>query len=230
MSRSLHKLRMLRRRSVAATVLLLVAALMMTGCNVEQRARRLASVLDRDRRERARQPVRIETGLTEDPPARPLTPVEGRRVEGRGQVPDALVTQLHEVREGGGRAALGVEAHRGPPGRLALHEDDMLVGSEAAWRVDLEQQVAVDGAGPQRLEGLLLPAPVIGRVDERHGVARGARRALGPAQHAAEEGVGDVRDEQRDRPRAAEPQRLRRDIRAVAELTGAASYVLLGRL
>ena len=42
--------------------------------------------------------------------------MEGWCVEGGGEVADAPVAELEEVAEGGGSAALGVEAHRRSPG------------------------------------------------------------------------------------------------------------------
>jgi hypothetical protein len=109
----------------------------------------------------------------------------------------------------------------------ALDEHDLLVGRQALGRHDLEQQVAVDGTGAQRLEGLLLPAAVVARVHERDRVAGVGRRALGPAQDAGEEGVGHVGHQQRDGARASQAQRLSRDVGPVAELAGDAADVLL---
>ena len=140
---------------------------------------------------------------------------------------DAAVAELEQVAEGRLGAALGVEAHRRASRRPGLDEHDVLVGAHALGWHDLEQQVAVDRAGAQRLEGLLLPAPVIARVDQRHGVAGLLGRALGPAQDAGEERVGHIGDQQRDRARAAQPQRLRGDVGPVAELAGAAPHPLL---
>jgi hypothetical protein len=72
------------------------------------------------------------------------------------------------------------------------------VAAERLRRGHLEQQVAVDRPGPQRLERLGLPAPVIRRVDQGDRVPGLLSGALGAAQDAAEERVGDVGDEQRD--------------------------------
>jgi hypothetical protein len=122
------------------------------------------------------------------------------RVEVGGEVADAAMAQLYQVGEGGGGPTLGVEAHRRAPRRLGLHEHDVLVGAEGLRCADLEEQVAVDGAGAQRFEGLRLPTAVVAGVDERHRVTGGLGGALGAAQHAAEERVGDVGDQQRDCP------------------------------
>ena len=140
---------------------------------------------------------------------------------------DAAVAELHEVLEGRGRAAPAVEAHRRPPRLLGLHHHDVLVRAERIRRRDLEQEVAVDRAGAQRLERLRLPVPVVLGVDEDHDVARRRGGALRAAQHAAEERVRHVGDQQGDGARRAEPQRLRRDVRPVAELAGAAAHALL---
>ena len=170
---------------------------------------------------RARQRVGVEAGAAQHPPAGVLAQMEGGGVEVRGQMADAAMAELEQVLEGGRGAALGVEAHRRAPRGPALDEHDLLVGRQALGRHDLEEQVAVDRAGAQRLERLLLPAAVVAGVDQRHGVAGLLRRALGAAQDAGEERVGHVGDQQRDRPRAPQAQRLRRDVGPVAELARA---------
>ena len=65
-------------------------------------------------------------------------------------------------------------------------------------------------------------------IDQHDGVARLLRGALRASQHAAEERVGDVGDDERDAARDAGPQRPRRDVRAVAELLRGGAHGLLG--
>jgi hypothetical protein len=96
-------------------------------------------------------------------------------------VADAPVAELDQVLEGGRGAALGVEADRRAARRLRLHQDDSLVGSQGLRGGDLEQEIAVNRAGAQGLERLLLPAAVVGGVDEGDRVAGLLRGALGAA-------------------------------------------------
>ena len=197
------------------------------GSCVEQGQADVAGVVDPDRGEGARLRVGVEPRLAEDALAGGLAQVEGGRVEGGREVADAPVAEVEQVLDRGGRPALGVEADRGAAGRLGLHHHDVGVAPERVRRGHLEQQVAVDGTRAQGLERLLLPAPVVRGVDQRDRVAGLLRGALGAAQDAAEERVGDVGDQQRDRARAAQPQGLGGDVGAVAELAGAAAHALL---
>ena len=166
----------------------------------------------------------------EHAPACCIAQVEGGRVEVGGEVADAAMAELEQVADRRLRAALGVEAHGRAPRGLGLHEHDVLVGAERLRRADLEEQVAVHRAGTQRLEGLLLPAAVVGRVDQRDCVSGRLGGALSAAQDAAEERVGDVGHQQRDGARGTQPQGLGGHVGAVAELARAAANVLLRRL
>ena len=127
-------------------------------------------------------------------------------------------------------AGLHVEAHRGQAVGVGLDRDHALLEvARLPGRVDAEQQEAVDRAVAQDLEGVDLPGPVVGRVDEHHRVALAPRGGLGPAQHAPHERMGHVGHDQADRPRGPGAQRPRGQVRPVAELLGHGAHGRLGR-
>jgi hypothetical protein len=145
-------------------------------------------------------------------------------------VADARVAELEDVLEGGRGARLAVEADRRAARRLRLHQHHVLVWAERIRGGHLEQQVAIDRSGAECLERLRLPVAVVLGVDQDHHVAGLLRGPLRASQHAAEERVRHVGHEQRDRARGAEPQRLRRDVRPVAQLARALADALGGGL
>ena len=188
---------------------------------VEQRAGRVAGVVDGDRGQRARQRVGVEAGLGQHAPAGVLAQVEGGGVEGGGEVADAAMAELEQVLEGGRGAALGVEAHRRAPRRpasmsttcssgrqrLGRHRP-RTAGSRRPGRRAAPRRTAPPSGGRCRCR----PAPPCSRPP----APRAGRRA-----GRGEERVGHVGDQQRDRPRAPQAQRLRGDVGPVAELARA---------
>ena len=161
-----------------------------------------------------------------EPRAHPVAAqVEGRRVEARGEVGDLRVAELEQVVEREVDARLDVEPDdRQPPGHISIW---IACSVAPGGQVDLEQQQAVGGAGEQRLQRRRLPRAVVADVDEHDGVAGLLGGALRAAQHAAEERVGDVRDDERDAAGDAGPQRAGGDVRAVAELLRGGAHRLL---
>ena len=71
---------------------------------------------------------------------------------------------------------------------------------------------------------------IAGGVDQGDGVAGGLGGALSAAQNAPEERVGHIGDEEGHGARSAEPERLRGDVGAIAELARAPAHPLLGGL
>ena len=83
---------------------------------------------------------------------------------------------------------------------------------------------------PEAAHQLLLRGGALRGVAEHQRQAGCRRRTFGPLDHSGEVGVGDVRDQQGDRPCAPRLERLSRRVGHVAELLGHREDVLTGVL
>ena len=137
-------------------------------------------------------------------------------IEARRDVGDPRVADLEQVVERAVDAGLDVEPHDRELARAHLDLDRVL--GRAGRELGLEQQQAVGGAGEQGLQALRLPRAVVADVDQHDGVAGLLGGALRASQHAPEERVRDVGDDERDAARDPGPQRPRRHVRPVPEL------------